>query len=281
MKKTQLLPALSGAVTLSVFIILSCSKGGSMAPPPDPCSGVTITVTGTTADADAGASNGSITATAAGGSGFSYSLNNGTFQSSGTFTNLAAGTYTLTAKTAAGCTGSTTITVNAKDACAGKTITVTPTLTQGADPCTGGGKVTVTAAGSTGFTYNADNGSFQASGDFSNLSAGSHSFGAKDNGGCVKTATITVSTVAAGTKFSDVKAIIQANCAVSGCHNGTQSPNFTVDCNIAANSSLIKTRAVDDANTANQMPKPPRAALSQADRDKITAWVTAGGRYTD
>ena len=52
-----------------------------------------------------------------------YSLNNGAFQSSGTFSNLAAGTYTVTAKNSNACTGSAQITV------------VNATVTT--NPCTG------------------------------------------------------------------------------------------------------------------------------------------------
>jgi hypothetical protein len=29
------------------------------------------------------------------------------------------------------------------------------------------------------------------------------------------------------------------------------------------------------------MPQPPNAALSVADRKKITDWINAGGKYTD
>jgi hypothetical protein len=57
--------------------------------------------------------------------------------------------------------------------------------------------------------------------------------------------TITVGTAPAGPLFTAVRSIIQTNCAVAGCHNGSQSPNFTIDCNIAANAGRIKLRAVD------------------------------------
>ena len=280
MVKYRLVYSILSLAVFSTITFVACSKGGDSAPA-NPCAGVAISVSGTATEADAGQSNGSITATATGGSGLTYSLNNGTAQGTGAFNNLAAGTYTITAKTAAGCSGSTTITVNAKDVCAGKTITVTAAVTKNADPCVSDGAATITATGSTGFTYSIDNGAFQPSASFTTLSAGSHSFNAKDNAGCIKSTTVTVPAVAAGVNFTAVKAIVTANCAVAGCHNGTQSPNFTIDCNIVANADLIKTRAVDGANTSAQMPQPPRAALAQADRDKITAWITAGKRYTD
>jgi len=206
MKKSHLLYLL---LTLSFFpalIFNACSKGGGGTTPANPCTGVTITVAGTALAADAGSSNGSITATASGSTGFTFSLNNGTAQASGTFNNLAAGKYTITAKNTNGCSGSASITVNAKDACAGKT---------------------------------------------------------------------------PGPAFTAVKAIIASNCAVTGCHNGSQAPDYTVDCTIVDYADLIKQRAVDQAGTATQMPQPPRAPLLQSDRDKITAWITAGKHFTD
>jgi hypothetical protein len=279
MKKPQLLSSLSIVSFLSIIILLACSKGSGTTA--NPCTGVTITVTATTTDADAGTANGSITASASGSNNLTFSINNGAFQASGTFGNLAAGTYPITAKNANGCTGSASITVNQKDLCAGKTITVAPSITQNSDPCAPNGIVVITATGSTGFTYNIDNGVFQASATFNAVSTGNHNFGAKDAGGCVKTATVSVPSVAAGPTFTAVKNLLQTTCAVTGCHNGTQAPNYNVDCNIVAFADLIKKRAVDQSGTAEQMPQPPRQPLTQADKDKITAGINAGKHFTD
>ena len=206
MKKSGLAYFISINLFFSFFLLDSCSKGGDNKPS-DPCAGVTIIVSANATAADAGSSNGSITAVATGGTGFTYSLNNGAFQPSGTFNNLAAGKYSVTAKNTNGCSGAINVTVVAKDAgCAGKT---------------------------------------------------------------------------PGPLFTAVKAIISTNCAVSGCHNGTQAPDYRVDCTIVDYADLIKLRAVDQANTGEQMPQPPRTALLQSDRDKITAWITAGKRITD
>lgn len=88
---------------LSLFIFFAgCSKDKNK------CD--TIDITATIASSDA--SNGSITATATGGSGFTYSKDGTNFVSSGTFTSLAPGDYTITAKNSSGCTGSKTFTVN-------------------------------------------------------------------------------------------------------------------------------------------------------------------------
>jgi hypothetical protein len=276
-------------IAASAFIISSCgSKGGGGTPtPPNPCTGVTITVTGTVTNSSGpGNSDGSIAASASGSTGLTFSINGGAFQASGNFTGLAAGNYTITAKNGSGCTGSATFTVNASDPCTSVSFTVGGTANT-ATPCspTPTGTITVTTSGAgTGFTYNINNGAFQASPTFTNLAANTYTVGAKESNGCVRTANVTVNATPPGTLFSSVKTIINTNCAISGCHAGAAPAggiNFTQDCQIVANAARIKVRAVDNFGTVNQMPPPPAAGLSLADRNAITAWVAAGGLYTN
>lgn len=250
----------------------------------DICAAKNITVTGTVVNAGpaAGATNGSIAATATGSTGFTYQLNSGVFLGSGTFTALAAGNYTVTAKDLDGCTKSQSFTITL-DPCIGKTLTITPATT-GNDKCspTPTGTITITAGGGTGFTYSLNGGSFQASNIFTALSANAYNIAAKDIDGCIKTGTATVSNAPAGTRFSAVRAVLQTNCALSGCHLGS-SPSggldFTLDCTIVSAWDRIKARAVD-ANPS-QMPPPPTPALSVTDKQKILDWITAGHRFVD
>ena len=280
MRKNSILLVLVLSTAASWF---SCSKGGG--DDSNPCAGVTVTVTGTVTNAAQGQNNGSITVNASGGSGFTYSINNGAFQPSGTFSNLAAGSYTITAKNSNGCTGSQQFTVGSNSPCTGVTINV-GIATGTATPClpTPDGSITVTASGSTGFTYSINGTNFQTSNVFGSVAAGTYTVTAKDANGCTGTATANVSATPAGSLFSAVRTIVQSNCAISNCHTGSSPAggiNFSQDCNIVANAARIKVRAVDQANTASQMPPPPSPALSQANRDAITAWVNAGGGYAN
>ena len=266
----------------TLVLINSCSKGGggSPTPPSNPCTGVTVTVTGAVGDASApAATDGSITATATGGTGITYSINGTTFQSSGTFNNLAPGNYTITAKTSAGCSGSKQFTVATNPgACAGVNIVVTATPTT-ATPCgPANGTLTVGATGSTGFTYSINGTSFQASGSFTGVAAGAYTVTAKDVNGCTGTTTVSVNNAAQGPLFAAVRTLLDNNCV--SCHNNTIANggmNWTVDCNLVANKERIKARAVDNNPTS----MPPTGPLAQGDKDKITAWINAGGRYTD
>lgn len=165
-----------------IFIYTGCSKSSTNPPVTNPCAGITIVVTGTTSPtSNPTAANGSITASATGSTGFTFSLNGGTAQSSGTFSGLAVGSYSVTAKDANGCSGTQTFSVTATPCPA---ITVTATITQTTTPVAINGAIVATGAGSTGFTYNINGGTFQASGSFTNLAVGSYTIIAKDVNGC-------------------------------------------------------------------------------------------------
>ncbi len=247
----------------------------------NPCSGVTITVTGTITHPTApGATNGSITASASGGAGgFTYNINGGTFQASGTFSNLGAGNYTISAKDANGCTGANVFTLTDPNPCAGVTITMTNAVVNNTPCQSPSGSITVTPGGGTApYTYKLNSGSFQASNIFLNLAAGSYTITVKDANGCTGTSNANVFDLPAGPLFSAVQALIQANCV--SCHN-PGNPNggmiWTVDCNIVTFKNNIKLRAVD----GNPSPMPPSGLLPSSERQKITNWINAGGRYTD
>ena len=263
-------------------MIISCSKGGSNPPPPpvNPCAGVSVSVSGTVTDATGpGATNGSIAATASGSTNFTFNINGGAFQASGTFANLAKGIYTIVAKDGKGCTGSRQFTVDEANVCAGVNIVITTTTTT-AIPCStpATGSITVNASGSNGFTYSIDGGAFQASNVFNSVSPGAHTMRVRDVNGCTGTANTTVDAAAAGPLFTAVKTLMQNNCVT--CHNNTQTEggmNWTVDCNIVANKERIKARAVDGIPSA----MPPTGLLPATERAKITNWINAGGNYTN
>ena len=248
---------------------------------PNPCAGITIVVTATLTNPTApGATNGRIVASASGSTGFTFSINGGVFQASGTFNNLGAGTYAIVAKDLNGCSGTASFTLTAPNPCAGVTINVTTSFV-GNTPCgaTNTGSITVTASGGTGvFTYNINGGAFQASNVFPNLPAGNYTIIAKDGNGCTGTTLETITNLPAGPLFSLVRGVLQANCV--SCHNAVLSEggmNWTVDCNIVTFKDRIQARAVN----ANPSAMPPSGLMPASERLKITNWINAGGRYTD
>ncbi len=245
----------------------------------DPCAGVTISVTSTHVSPTTGQSNGSITATANPAGTYTYSINGGAYQVSGTFSNLAAGTYTLSAKNANGCLGSTQVTLIASNPCTGITINISAT-TVNVLPCPStAGSITITASGSTGLSYNKNGGAYQTSNIFSGLTAGTYVIGVKDVNGCTNTQSVTVGTAAMGTNFTNVRTIIHAKCG--SCHlNGgnTAGYNFDNDCSIVTYWNQIKGTCVQPYSRPQM---PPSAPLTSTQQSQITAWINAGHGYTN
>ncbi|MCB0715652.1 MAG: hypothetical protein KDC06_06515 [Chitinophagaceae bacterium] len=248
---------------------------------PNPCAGVIIVLNATIVNpSSAGASDGSIVATATGSTGFTFSIDGVNFQSSGTFNNLSAGNYTITAKDVNGCSGSDNFNLADPNPCSGVTINVSSSVV-GTDPCgTPAGKITLNASGGVPpYTYQLNGGSFQTSNIFSNLPNGSYNVVVKDQNGCTGTATnILVPELSAGPLFSQVRNVLQNNCV--SCHNPANSNggmNWTVDCNIVQFSNRIFERAVN----GNPSPMPPTGLLPVSERQKIIDWINAGAKYTD
>ena len=97
----------------SFIYISSCSKNDSPAPPPppDPCIGVSYTVLSTKTESVGVSNNGTLTILEPRGDTISYKLNNGSYQPSWYFTNLAPGNYIITIKNQKGCTDTAQITI--------------------------------------------------------------------------------------------------------------------------------------------------------------------------
>ncbi|MGZ4060696.1 MAG: PKD domain-containing protein, partial [Bacteroidia bacterium] len=148
--------------------------------------------TAASTNASCGNNDGSILAAATGGTGaIQYQLNSGVFQSSGSFTGLAAGSYTVTAKDANGCTKPTNIIVNNLGA---PVLTVTSTTNVS---CHGGNDATIilSATGGVGTHLFSVNGgaTFQTSGSFTGLIAGTYPVLVKDASGCTQGVTLIIS----------------------------------------------------------------------------------------
>jgi len=72
-------------------------------PPPNPCTGVQLDIIYSATPAIGNSNNGSISVFNPAGDSVSYKLDNGAFQPSGLFSNLAPGSYVLTVRNNRGC----------------------------------------------------------------------------------------------------------------------------------------------------------------------------------
>jgi len=131
-----------------------------------------------------GTSTGSINITGVSGSGvYQYSINGGTtYQTSGVFTGLAAGTYNIRVRDNLGCTRDTVINVVQPTA-----LTLTATNANASCSATPNGNITVEASGGTvNYEYSIDGTNFQASPVF-NVFEGTYTVTVRDRNGCTKT----------------------------------------------------------------------------------------------
>jgi Secretion system C-terminal sorting domain/SprB repeat len=165
------------------------------------------------------ASTGIITATPNGGTGpYTYQLDGGAPQSSNTFNNLAAGTYTVTVNDAAGCSSIATATVT-QPAQIGISENVQNVL------CNAGNTGTITVGVTNGvspFSYKIGTGTPQTSNVFNNLAAGTYNVIVTDANGCSNQKNIVITQPAAITS-SETKTDVLCN----GGNNGSLTINAT------------------------------------------------------
>ncbi|PWS28687.1 hypothetical protein DHW03_02235 [Pedobacter yonginense] len=129
-----------------------------------------------------GAGTGEISLTATGGNGiYQYAINNGTYQSSGVFSNLVAGIYNLSVMDGKGCT-----TILSKTITEPSALMVAKTVTQQHcfDVCDGEIKLTV-SGGTAPYTYSWSSGNYGNTSSISGLCGGFYKVTVTDANGCV------------------------------------------------------------------------------------------------
>ncbi len=157
-------------------------------------------------------STGSITITAPLGAGLSYSINGTTYtNTTGIFTGVAPGSYSVTVQNSAGCISTVTAAViNSVTVPAAPTVSVIqPTCTQTT------GNITVTSPIGSGLSYSIDGVDYSnTTGVFSSLPAGNYSVTVKNAAGCISTATAVIIT-AANVPASPTVNVTQPTCIVA------------------------------------------------------------------
>lgn len=192
-----------------------------------------------------------------------FSLNDGPFQATPDFADLAAGTYSIMARRGV-CEGSVRVSISNSD---GLSVAVTVENASCGDP---NGSVTAVPTDASGdVMYSLDGGTAQATPAFIGLVTGTYTLTATDAIGCVVEQEFTVmSTVG----FTSIKTIVSTNCAIPSCHGGTQSPDFRVDDNIVDRATRIKART-----GAMTMPPPSSGmSLTAEEITMIACWVDDG-----
>src|SRR5438477_6457870 len=191
----------AGSKTVHVVATGGCTKD-AMITVTQPASAVSASITSQTNASCFGGSTGSVTVAGSGGtSPYSYAIDGVTFGSSGTFSSLAAGSYTITVKDSKGCTTTQPVTITQPaSALTASALATNPSCSSGT------GSITVTASGGTGtLSYSKDGTNFQSSNVFSGLAGGSYTITVKDANGCTTTTGATVTIPPAVTTSSTEK----------------------------------------------------------------------------
>ncbi|MFM7006151.1 MAG: T9SS type A sorting domain-containing protein [Flavobacteriales bacterium] len=133
-----------------------------------------------------GASDGQLNGQVTGGtSPYTYSLNGASVVSSPVFSNLNAGTYTLTATDANGCQQAFSSTITEPSAL---TLSANATVSNGND-----GTIALNATGGNSpYSYSMDGQTYYSGSFFANLAIGTYTCFVKDNNGCVTSIEVTV-----------------------------------------------------------------------------------------
>jgi hypothetical protein len=254
---------------LFIIIILLCSFTwqsceDEVEPKPLDCADNPVELTiASVQDANCSMQNGRIEVAASGGSGkYQFRLGSGNLQATGIFLSVGAGTYQITAVDENNCSGTLEASVKNLD---GLDISLEKT---DAGCGTSNGTLTVTAVdGTQPYQFKLNAGAFSGTNTFSNLPKGEHDLIVKDASGCEIAQTVKITT---GIGYAaSISSIIQGNCAISGCHNGSQPPDFRVFKNIHDNAGQVK------ALTGNGT-MPQGRTLTQEQINMIACWVDDG-----
>lgn len=170
------LPAGNYLVTITDSKGCTSVASAAVTQPASALSGSVVTRTNVS---DYGGNDGSVTVSGSGGtSPYMYRLDDGEYQSGGTFGSLSAGTYTLKVRDAGMCLYELTVTITQPSLPLSALVADRQNVS-----CNGGSDGTVTIEGWGGilpYLYSKGGGAFQSSGTFSSLPAGTYTITVKD-----------------------------------------------------------------------------------------------------
>jgi hypothetical protein len=143
-------------------------------------------------------------------------------------------------------------------------------------PCLSTGIIEITSPVNENYSYKIDQGTFQPSPVFEDVSVGQHTLFVKDDRGCETSKEVVVNTISEGIEFAEVAAILKTRCI--SCHSGV-NPHAGIDfskvCDILNHWSRIQARAVE----GNPSPMPSTGLIPIEERTKIMNWIKKGHAF--
>lgn len=214
-------------------------------------------------------SDGAITLTAQGGKEpYKFQINNHPLQATGVFANLLPGIYSAKVIDANSCE---TLLGNINVTATG--FVVSADVESDYLCIDGNGMVTVTVDDGQfpPYQYQMEGQTFSSNNIFTGLQKGNHVITVKDNSDCTVQLNVTIPHGNSGTSWtSDIKPIMEARCAVSGCHDGKYRPDLRLYDKAYFYRDLIR-KYTQDGSMPFDGPK-----LSQNQIQLISCWVDDG-----
>jgi hypothetical protein len=213
--------------------------------------------------------SGEIVASVNGGDAdYEFRLNDSDFGASSVFSGLSDGTYTIQARNINSNCISEEVEATVRNE-GGLQLTVVET--QDSNCGASSGSILISQVGGVEpIDYILNGEQSRNEPEFTGLPNGTYTIVARDANGCE--AEVSEIEIKTGISFSNnIKEIITTNCAVTGCHNGAQPPNFSEDESIFQNASRIKSRT-----GSGTMPPAGRPDLTEDEIEAIACWVDDG-----
>jgi hypothetical protein len=232
----------------------------------------TLTLSSSTNPTSCDSNDGFINVTASGGKPpYQFRKNDEALQSFGTFSNLNGGTFTIMIRDANGCENN----IDVPLIIASSDLTAIVNTEPDNECLSDNGKITVVASGTaTPFQYKIGNGAYSTVNVFEKIKDGRYDVSVKDDQNCSITLSVNVAHGNTGISWnSDIKAIVEKNCALSGCHiSGAQSPDLSNFQSAKSNASNMQLQ------TANRNMPANGKTLSSDDIARIACWVKDGAK---
>ncbi len=245
-------------VVLTIFIISCTSENGDDLKPDCSSSDLSLTLV-ENIDPSCDVPGFIEVAASLGGGEYEYSIDGMNFSSSSTFSNLSRGGYNVIVRDAEGCTEELEVILAGLGAIS---------FEFEIDGCgSGTSSLIINASGGDGnYTYQLNDGEVSSNNVFEDLSFGLYSVTVFDGEGCFfKEEDIQIGVSLA----NDIYPIIEANCAINGCHLNVQSPRFETEQDVIESANRIKART--GARTM-----PPTGPLASDEIQLIAQWVDCG-----
>lgn len=265
----RLLPNFKSVMVLLGMLIIQNSCSSDEEAPVDCTSSTLQASVDAITDASCGLNNGQVELTITGGlAPYEFRVTGSGFQSiqAGTseIERIPSGSTTLTVRDGQSCT--VTATLNVLDV---NNLTIDTQL-EAAGCETSNGTIIITAlGGKEPYNYSLDGGASQSDNNFSGLAVGDYTALVTDDDGCQTSVTVSV---LSGVSYNDeIIPIINENCAINACHDGSNSqlPNWTILVNIRENAQNIKTRTLNET-------MPPDASMDPEKIQAIACWIDDG-----